>query len=943
MSRTLSSPGPIQSQLLLVLMENMAVEIILLLTLVSVSLVNAGALLSLDCLPADGVIGGPTEISCSFRKRFTDQSITITAVTVTKRGETDPVFQMNGEVQGESRFNLPSREDPSLQITNTAVSDEGLYEYVVVTNRGIIPDGTFRISVTANYSSPSITARSEKIVDGGPAEFHCSASGGYPAGTIHWFDGTGTNWTNNATLEITEGEDKLVHLSSRLSFTKIDSNWGRFRCEVLNSRFTPEGESTFTDTVIGDPDSPSTENVGSTVAGVLMVVVVIIVGLLLVVLYRKRRTQSGVPGGSGDVEANEADTPTLLVHLVDGQSETIAHLLPHWTLPHWTLPHWTVLNMAVEMVLLMVLVCVSLVNSQDGGIRVDCPPAVGVVGETTEISCSFRKRFPDQSITITAVTVTKRDKGPVFRIKEGEKKGDHGDRGDTRFKLPSREDPSLQITNTALSDEGLYDYLVVTDRGTTSGTFWISVTGPNIVDCQSADGVVGQTTEISCSLRKSFTQSVTITGVTVTKIGATDPVFWIRDGTPQGDPRFNLPSREDPSLQITNTAVSDEGLYKYVVQTNRGPASGTFRISVTAKYHPPSTSTRPEKIVDGGPAEFHCSASGGYPAGTIHWFDGTRTNWTNSATLEITEGEDKLVHLSSRLSFTKIDSDWGRFRCEVLNSRFITEGESTFREAYRGDPDPPSMGNVSAITGVVVICVIIVGLLLVLLYLRRRSQRNVPEQTDPDPAETEILHPPVNPTADLSCPQFSMLVLRQFLEPVFESCLYGFRVLDFPRGSCFGLSLIPQMVQMTLPIRAAARSFKTPTSIKPVSTPPAHSCYSSYRELELWMDVMGECLCCLTLFKEPLQSDPSKELFWFCYRHPAKDPNSPDPSLPRSLECTSKPALHYTVSPRARNNASETAQGSVVLPSAADSASTGWKTKEEEDYLWCSSTHTWES
>ncbi|KAI4883753.1 hypothetical protein NFI96_007668 [Prochilodus magdalenae] len=576
---------------------------------------------------------------------------------------------------------------------------------------------------------------------------------------------------------------------------------------------------------------------------------------------------------------------------------------------------WIVLNMAVEMVLLMVLVCVSLVNSQDGGIRVDCPPVVGVVGETTEISCSFRKRFPDQSITITAVTVTRRDKGPVFWIKGGEK-GNRGDRGDTRFNLPSREDPSLQITNTALSDEGLYDYLVVTDRGAASGTFWISVTGTLLlaesasrgpifhwssswsagalhesawssaflrperaheglkpqgelldenskgtheepqreltehpkgepkskrreekrreekrreekrrgeesrgeeregkgaplgtfrVDCQSADGVVGETTEISCSLRKSFTQSVIITGVTVTKInkrGERDPVFWIRDGTAQEDTRFNLPSREDPSLQITNTAVSDEGLYKYVVLTKQGPASGAFRISVTAKYLPPSTSTRPEKIVEGGPAEFHCSASGGYPAGTIHWFDGTGTNWMKNATLEITEGEDKLVHLSSRLSLTKINSDWGRFRCVVLNSRFITEGESTIREAYRGDSDPPSMGNVgSAITGVVVIGVIIVGL-LVFLYSRRRSQRCVPAcpaETDPDPAET-----------------------------------YVFRVNS-----------------------------------------SAHSCYSSYRELKLWMDVMGECLCCLTLFKEPLQSEPSKvDLVVLTLLHFRNQPNN---------------------------------------------------------------------
>ncbi|KAI4879821.1 hypothetical protein NFI96_030623, partial [Prochilodus magdalenae] len=204
----------------------------------------SAVLLSVDCQSAVGVVGQTTEISCSFRKRFPDQSITITAVTVTKRGATGPVFQMNGKVQGDPRFNLPSRENPSLQITNTALSDEGLYEYVVVTNRGIIQDGTFRISVTANYSKPVMNSWPVKTADGGPADLYCNASGGYPSGTIHWFDGTGTNWTNRATLEITEGEDKLVHLSSRLSLTSIDSSWGEFRCVVLNSRFIPEGEST---------------------------------------------------------------------------------------------------------------------------------------------------------------------------------------------------------------------------------------------------------------------------------------------------------------------------------------------------------------------------------------------------------------------------------------------------------------------------------------------------------------------------------------------------------------------------------------------------------------------------------------------------------------------------------------------------------------------------
>ncbi|KAI4895877.1 hypothetical protein NFI96_000878, partial [Prochilodus magdalenae] len=335
----------------------MAVQIVVLLTLMAVCLVTCQYWgFRVDCPPAVGVVRGTTEISCSFENSFTDQRIIIYGGRVTRSGETVFWFNSRGDQgdQGDPRFERASRYDPSLQITNTTVSDEGLYKYVVQTNHGIIQDGTFWISVTAKYSPPSTSTRPETIVDGGPAEFHCSASGGYPAGTIHWFDGTGSNWTDRATLEVTEGEDKLHRLSSKLFFMNINSDWGEFKCEVLNSRFITEGESTF----------------------------------------------------------RQAYRGTFEVH---------------------------------------------------------CGYSEGVIGQTTDIYCSFENRFPDKSIFIYAVTVTTREETVFWSNSQGF-------HGDPRFKLPSRYDPSLQITNTALSDEGWYDYKVQTDHGPVSGTFWISVT-----------------------------------------------------------------------------------------------------------------------------------------------------------------------------------------------------------------------------------------------------------------------------------------------------------------------------------------------------------------------------------------------------------------------------------------------------------------------------------
>ncbi|XP_036426482.1 uncharacterized protein LOC118808132 isoform X2 [Colossoma macropomum] len=288
----------------------MAVEAVLLLTLMSVSLRNTQSeMISVECQPAVGVVGQNTEISCSFKKTFGASQIIIIAGSVTKRGETEPLFWFkNNTVYGDDRFKLPSINDPSLLLAHTAVSDEGQYDYTVVTINGI-KEETFRISVTAKYNPPSISSWPEKIEEGGPAELNCNASGGYPAGAIHWFGSKNTNWTKNATLKITEREDKLVHLSSKLIFSSIDSSSEPFRCVVLNSKFVQEWESTFPLKFTGGEGHSGTKW-GSITAG-LLVIGLIIVGLLLALLYRRRHIQRGFPGHTRQAEADaEADADT---------------------------------------------------------------------------------------------------------------------------------------------------------------------------------------------------------------------------------------------------------------------------------------------------------------------------------------------------------------------------------------------------------------------------------------------------------------------------------------------------------------------------------------------------------------------------------------------------------------------------------------------------------
>ncbi|MCI4375959.1 hypothetical protein PGIGA_G00115700 [Pangasianodon gigas] len=265
--------------------------------------------------------------------------------------------------------------------------------------------------------------------------------------------------------------------------------------------------------------------------------------------------------------------------------------------------------------------------------------------------------------------------------------------------------------------------------------------------CQPAVGVIGQTTHISCSIEfYTKPKPVVINTVALTRSGEKKSCFTIQplENIRIGDSRFDV--EKEPSLQLHNTAISDEGEYRYLIRTNLGQDQVRFTINVTAKYSNPIITSVPKEIVNDGAADLYCNASGGYPAGTIHWFDQSNTNWTKSATLQSTQGNDGLFTLSSKLSFQKIDSLWAPFRCVVLNSKYEEEeGGTTSTLEIKDNPEnsPSTSSTVNnSIAGVVVIGSLIVGLLIVLLFKRRRNKRAVPmEHTYPE--EEKDLNEPV--------------------------------------------------------------------------------------------------------------------------------------------------------------------------------------------------------
>ncbi|XP_076871525.1 CD276 antigen [Brachyhypopomus gauderio] len=259
------------------------------------------------------------------------------------------------------------------------------------------------------------------------------------------------------------------------------------------------------------------------------------------------------------------------------------------------------------------------------------------------------------------------------------------------------------------------------------------------MECQSVVGVIGQTTNIACSFKSRAASDFTIDIALLNKTNK--KIFTFSNGkVGGGDPRFNFAIQNKPSLLLRDTSISDEGEYSYIVYTDRGVAEIKFNITVTAKFNPPVIDSFPKEVKDGQKVDLYCNSSGGYPAGSIHWFDQSGlTNWTASSTLKSTVGADKLVHLFSHLSITSFDTNWAPFKCLILNSKGIVEEESQFTLKIIGnEPETTNNQSRNIAAAVVVIGSLIVGLLLVLMFRRRRAQHRLsvpnadPEQDSDD-------------------------------------------------------------------------------------------------------------------------------------------------------------------------------------------------------------------
>uniref|UniRef100_A0A3Q4FYT2 Ig-like domain-containing protein n=1 Tax=Neolamprologus brichardi TaxID=32507 RepID=A0A3Q4FYT2_NEOBR len=158
--------------------------------------------------------------------------------------------------------------------------------------------------------------------------------------------------------------------------------------------------------------------------------------------------------------------------------------------------------------------------------------------------------------------------------------------------------------------------------------------------------------------------------------------------------RFAEPSWNEKnmnvSLLITNTAVADNGDYKCIVITDSGDDSIVTTLKVQAKYSISTVYSIPKKIVPNTDSTLVCESHGGYPQGTIRWFDEENHEWTKSSEMEAKQSDDGLFQLTSRLPLLRA-STFQKYICAVFNASGGREDEKTFETNIPSSRESPGI------------------------------------------------------------------------------------------------------------------------------------------------------------------------------------------------------------------------------------------------------------
>ncbi|XP_020794193.2 CD276 antigen isoform X2 [Boleophthalmus pectinirostris] len=261
--------------------------------------------------------------------------------------------------------------------------------------------------------------------------------------------------------------------------------------------------------------------------------------------------------------------------------------------------------------------------------------------------------------------------------------------------------------------------------GAQTGEVFVTVT------CQKPEIVAqyGSSTLLDCNVQANskITEPIKIVVLTWKFNGSALVNFF--DGSLKKEDGFQLASRswsgsnQNVSLLITQTTLAHDGEYEVDVVTNAGRNRAKVNVEVKSNYSTPEIRSDPEKINPDKSFSLTCTALGGYPKGNIRWKVDSY-EWLKNPEVEVKQNQNGLYDLTSTLSFGA-DTQYAKFVCEVYNAKGVKEGQGEFDKTNSLEKQTGSDAGINPtkiVAPVVVIGALIVGLLMAILFTRRRQQ-----------------------------------------------------------------------------------------------------------------------------------------------------------------------------------------------------------------------------
>ncbi|XP_061081024.1 CD276 antigen-like isoform X1 [Conger conger] len=259
----------------------------------------------------------------------------------------------------------------------------------------------------------------------------------------------------------------------------------------------------------------------------------------------------------------------------------------------------------------------------------------------------------------------------------------------------------------------------------------VSSDGPVTLDCPSASaGVYGRDVRIRCAVTPGSGVHVFRAEWKRVRPGAPVSAVSVFGAAGGSGPRFRSGwdrSSMEVWLQVQRVRLADEGHYTCLVVTDRGSAVRGTSLKVTARYSEPTVWSIPARnIEDNMEVTMFCRALGGFPRGTVHWFDQYGTNWTRSTRTDAWIREDGRFDLTSEFDVWRVSSISPGYSCRVIGWDGRGQGEAEINLAFRDPEKRVQRWSNNSIAAVIVVAgSLATGLLLLPLLQRRRPRQEV--------------------------------------------------------------------------------------------------------------------------------------------------------------------------------------------------------------------------